>query len=45
MTQKEIDIQVQAIKDVTAKTLAGGKDACLQFLINAGIIKKEEQIG
>ena len=44
MTDKEIQQQVEAIRNLTAKLLAEGKEACLKFLIDAGIIR-EEQIG
>jgi len=43
MTDREIQKQIEAIRNVTAKLLAEGKEACLKFLIDAGIIKEGQE--
>ena len=41
MTSKQIDEQIAAIREVTAKAMVS-KEAAAEFLINARIIKKHD---
>lgn len=42
MTEKEIKEQVEALRKVAIDTVQGGKDACLKFLREAGILTDKD---
>lgn len=41
MTDEQIRKQVESIREMTEKVLAGGPEACRKFLIDAGIIRNK----